>query len=41
VYTRQGEEARYPGEHTLAVRATSLRDGVFVDDAMWKEVRAL
>ena len=36
-----GEEARYPGEHTLAVRATSLRDGVFVDDAMWKEVRAL
>jgi 3-dehydro-L-gulonate 2-dehydrogenase len=36
-----GEEARYPGEHTLEVRAMSMRDGVFVDDAMWKEVLAL
>ena len=36
-----GEEARYPGEHTLEVRATSMREGVFVDDAMWKEVMAL
>jgi 3-dehydro-L-gulonate 2-dehydrogenase len=36
-----GEEARYPGERTLEVRATSMRDGVFVDDAMWKEVLAL
>jgi 3-dehydro-L-gulonate 2-dehydrogenase len=33
-----GEQARYPGEHTLEVRAASMRDGVFVDDAMWKEV---
>ena len=36
-----GEEARYPGEHTLVVRAKSLREGVFVDDAMWKEVLSL
>ena len=35
------EQARYPGEHTLEVRAASMRDGVFVDDAMWKEVIAL
>jgi 3-dehydro-L-gulonate 2-dehydrogenase len=35
------EEARYPGERTLDVRAKSLADGVFVDDAMWREVLAL
>jgi 3-dehydro-L-gulonate 2-dehydrogenase len=36
-----GEEARYPGERTLEVRAASMRDGVFVDDAMWNEVKGL
>jgi 3-dehydro-L-gulonate 2-dehydrogenase len=36
-----GEEARYPGERTLEVRAKSMKEGVFVDDAMWKEVGAL
>jgi 3-dehydro-L-gulonate 2-dehydrogenase len=36
-----GEEARYPGERTLDVRAKSMADGVFVDDAMWREVLAL
>jgi 3-dehydro-L-gulonate 2-dehydrogenase len=36
-----GEEARYPGERTLEVRAKSMKEGVFVDDAMWKEVLAL
>ncbi len=36
-----GEEARYPGERTLEVRAKSMSEGVFVDDAMWKEVLAL
>jgi 3-dehydro-L-gulonate 2-dehydrogenase len=36
-----GEEARYPGERTLDVRAKSMREGVLVDDAMWKEVKAL
>jgi 3-dehydro-L-gulonate 2-dehydrogenase len=36
-----GEEARYPGERTLEVRAASMRDGVFVDDAMWTEVKGL
>jgi len=35
------EEARYPGEHTLVVRAKSMADGVFVDDTMWGEVLAL
>jgi 3-dehydro-L-gulonate 2-dehydrogenase len=36
-----GEEARYPGERTLEVRAKSMNEGVFVDDAMWNEVVAL
>ena len=36
-----GEDARYPGERTLEVRAKSMQEGVFVDDAMWKEVGAL
>ena len=36
-----GEEARYPGERTLDVRARSMAEGVFVDEAMWKEVLAL
>jgi 3-dehydro-L-gulonate 2-dehydrogenase len=36
-----GEEARYPGERTLDVRARSTADGVFVDDAMWREVLSL
>ena len=36
-----GLEARYPGEHTLEVRAKSLKEGVFVDDTMWREVLAL
>jgi len=36
-----GEAARYPGEHTLVVRAKSMAEGVFVDDAMWREVLAL
>ena len=36
-----GEEARYPGEHTLDVRARSMAEGVFVDDAMWREVLSL
>ena len=35
------EEARYPGERTLEVRAKSMAEGVFVDDAMWREVLAL
>ena len=36
-----GEEARYPGERTLDVRARSMADGVFVDEAMWQEVLSL
>lgn len=36
-----GEEVRYPGERTLETRRRSLADGVFVDDAMWREVLAL
>jgi 3-dehydro-L-gulonate 2-dehydrogenase len=36
-----GEEARYPGERTLDVRARSMTEGVFVDEAMWKEVSSL
>lgn len=35
------EEARYPGERTLEVRAKSMTEGVFVDDAMWREVLGL
>jgi 3-dehydro-L-gulonate 2-dehydrogenase len=36
-----GEAARYPGEHTLEVRRTSLAEGVPVNDDVWREVRAL
>jgi len=36
-----GEEVRYPGERTLETRRRSLAEGVFVDDAMWREVLAL
>ena len=36
-----GEEARYPGEHTLRVRERSLAEGVPVNDDVWREVRAL
>jgi 3-dehydro-L-gulonate 2-dehydrogenase len=36
-----GEQARYPGEHTLAVRQKSLAEGVSVNDDVWREVRAL
>ena len=36
-----GEDVRYPGERTLETRRASLADGVFVDDAMWREVLAL
>jgi 3-dehydro-L-gulonate 2-dehydrogenase len=36
-----GEEARYPGERTLDVRAQSMAEGVFVDEAMWREVLSL
>jgi 3-dehydro-L-gulonate 2-dehydrogenase len=36
-----GEEARYPGERTLDVRAKSMAEGVFVDDVMWREVLSL
>jgi len=36
-----GEEARYPGEHTLQVRQRSLAEGVPVNDDVWREVRAL
>ena len=36
-----GEEARYPGERTLEVRAKSMAEGVFVDEAMWREVLSL
>jgi len=35
------EDARYPGERTLATRAESQRLGVEVDDAIWREVTAL
>ena len=38
---RAGERVRYPGERTLETRQRSLADGVFVDDAMWREVLAL
>jgi 3-dehydro-L-gulonate 2-dehydrogenase len=31
-------DARHPGERTLATRARSLREGVEVDDAVWREV---
>ena len=31
-------DARHPGERTLATRARSLREGVDVDDAVWREV---
>ncbi|HKH93666.1 MAG TPA: hypothetical protein VKA54_17820, partial [Gemmatimonadaceae bacterium] len=36
-----GERVRYPGERTLETRRTSLVDGVFVDEGMWREVLAL
>jgi 3-dehydro-L-gulonate 2-dehydrogenase len=36
-----GEEARYPGEHTLQVRQRSLAEGVPVNDDVWREVRTL
>jgi 3-dehydro-L-gulonate 2-dehydrogenase len=36
-----GERVRYPGERTLETRRRSLEQGVAVDDAMWREVKAL
>jgi 3-dehydro-L-gulonate 2-dehydrogenase len=36
-----GEEARYPGERTLDVREQSMTEGVFVDEAAWREVLSL
>jgi 3-dehydro-L-gulonate 2-dehydrogenase len=39
--TEAGEEARYPGERTLAVRGASMTEGVFVDEVMWREVLSL
>jgi 3-dehydro-L-gulonate 2-dehydrogenase len=31
-------DAQHPGERTLAARARSLREGVEVDDAVWREI---
>ena len=36
-----GESVRYPGERTLEMRRRSLADGVPVDAAVWRAVRAL
>src|SRR5262249_35606982 len=33
-------DARHPGERTLETRARSLREGVEVDDAIWRDVMA-
>jgi len=32
---------RYPGEHHLTIRAENLRDGVPVDEVIWREVQRL
>lgn len=39
--TEAGETVRYPGERTLETRRKSLDEGVFVDDAMWRQVEEL
>jgi 3-dehydro-L-gulonate 2-dehydrogenase len=34
-------DARYPGERVLEARTVSLRDGVEVDDGVWREIAAM
>jgi 3-dehydro-L-gulonate 2-dehydrogenase len=34
-------DARYPGERVLETRARSLRDGVEVDEAVWRQIQAM
>ena len=34
-------EVRYPRERVLEERELSMREGVLVEDAVWKEIRAL
>lgn len=37
----KGGKARYPGEETVRVRERNMRDGIPVDDALWKRVLEL
>jgi 3-dehydro-L-gulonate 2-dehydrogenase len=40
-YVRGNGEVRYPGERVLEERARSMREGVLVEDDVWKEILAL
>lgn len=38
---REGGSVSYPGERTLAVREESMKKGIHVDEAIWKQLCSL